>query len=131
MAAPDLARPVDTAVPVVVRGGEMATSWSVCGPDGPAMVSVDPVMRLSSMVMIRDAARAGGGAACLPLSLVGRDITDGRLAHWGDVAGCDVALWALYPSRRLLNTRVAAFLEFLRRSFPMGAPEERAGYVAR
>ncbi|MEH3121713.1 MAG: LysR substrate-binding domain-containing protein [Sphingomonas phyllosphaerae] len=130
VAAPDLLRPADTAVPVVVRGGDTATSWSVCRPDGPEMVSVDPVMRLSSMVMIRDAVRAGGGAARLPLSLVGRDIADGRLAHWGDVAGSDIALWALYPSRRLLNARVAAFLEFLRRSFPTGAPEELAAYVA-
>lgn len=81
VAAPDLLRPAEIAVPVVVRGGDTATSWSVCRPDGPAMVSVDPVMRLSSMVMIRDAIRAGGGAARLPLWLVGRDIADGRLAH--------------------------------------------------
>lgn len=82
------------------------------------------------MVMIRDAVRAGGGAARLPLSLVSRDIADGRLAHWGDVAGSDIALWALYPSRRLLNARVAAFWEFLRRSFPTDAPEELVTYVA-
>ena len=90
---------------------------------------VNPVLRLSSMVMIRDAVRAGGGAARLPLSLVGGDIAEGRLAHWGDVAGSDIALWVLYPSRRLLNARVAAFLEFLRRSFPAGAPEELAAYI--
>lgn len=131
VAAPDLLRPADTAVPVVVRDGDTAASWSVCGPDGPAMVSVDPVMRLSSMVMICDAVRAGGGAARLPLSLVSCDIADGRLAHWGDVAGSDITLWALYPSRRLLNAKVAAFLEFLRRSFPAGAPEELAAYAAR
>ena len=63
------------------------------------------------------------------MSLVGRDIADGRLAHWGDVASSNIALWALYPSRRLLNARVAAFLEFLRRSFPTGAPEELAAYI--
>jgi len=130
VAAPELLRPADTALPIVVRGSDTVTSWSVCGPDGPAMVSVDPVMRLSSMVMIRDAVRAGGGAARLPLSLVSRDIADGRLAHRGDVAGSDIALWALYPSRRLLNARVAAWLELLRRSFPTGAPEELAAYVA-
>ncbi len=52
----------------------------------------------------------------------------GRLAHWGDIAGSDIALWALYPSRRLLNARVSAFLEHLQRCFPRGAPEELAAY---
>ncbi|WP_263282689.1 LysR substrate-binding domain-containing protein [Sphingomonas nostoxanthinifaciens] len=81
------------------------------------------------MIMIRDAVRVGAGAARLPLSLVSRDIASGRLVHRGDVAGSDIALWALYPTRRLLNARVSAFLELLRRSFPTGMPEELAGYV--
>ncbi|QJU57337.1 LysR family transcriptional regulator [Sphingomonas sp. AP4-R1] len=131
VAAPDVPRPTEAAVPVLVRGGDAAATWSMLAPDGPAEFSVHPVMRLSSMVMIRDAARAGGGAARLPLSLVGRDIADGRLAHWGDVAGLEIALWALYPSRRLLNARVAAFLEFLRQSFPAAAPEELAAFIDR
>ncbi|GAA0439444.1 MULTISPECIES: LysR family transcriptional regulator [Sphingomonas] len=129
VAASEVPRPTDAAAPVVVRGGDAAAIWSVRAGDGLRELKVDPVMRLSSMVMIRDAVLAGGGAARLPLSLVGRDIADGRLAHWGDVAGSDIALWALYPSRRLLNARVAAFLEFLRRSFPAGAPEELAAFV--
>ena len=129
VAAPGVPRPTDAAVPVVVRGADAAAAWWVSAPGGPAEMMVNPVLRLSSMVMIRDAVRAGGGAARLPLSLVGGDIAEGRLAHWGDVAGSDIALWVLYPSRRLLNARVAAFLEFLRRSFPAGAPEELAAYI--
>lgn len=130
VAAADLPRPAGGAVPAVVRGDDAAPVWKVAGTGGPVELAIGPVLRLSSMVMIRDAVRAGGGAARLPLSLVCRDIADGRLAHWGDVAGSDIALWALYPSRRLLNARVAAFLEFLRRSFPTGASEELAAYVA-
>jgi DNA-binding transcriptional LysR family regulator len=79
--------------------------------------------------MIRDAVRCGAGAARLPLSLVGRDIATGRLLCWGDVVGSDIGLWALYPTRRLLNARVSAFLNFLRQSFPKGTPDELAAYL--
>jgi hypothetical protein len=40
----------------------------------------------------------------------------------------DVALWTLYPSRRLLSARVTAFLDHLKESFPQGTPEELAAY---
>ena len=131
VAAPDMPRLTDAAVPAVVRGVDAMAIWRVTVPDGPMELKVDPVLRLSSLVMIRDAVRAGAGAARLPLSLVSRDIADGRLAHWGDVAGSEIALWALYPTRRLLNARVSAFLDFLRHAFPQAAPEELAAYLDR
>ncbi|WP_240370962.1 LysR substrate-binding domain-containing protein, partial [Campylobacter jejuni] len=62
-------------------------------------IKTDPVLRLSSLIMIRDAVRAGVGAARLPISLVSRDLAAGKLVHWGDVDGPDIVLWALYPSR--------------------------------
>ncbi|MBN2971146.1 LysR family transcriptional regulator [Roseomonas aeriglobus] len=129
VAAPVVPRLSDEPVPAVVRDGDVAEDWTLSTSIGPTTVKVTPVMRMSSMIMICDAVRIGGGAARLPLSLVGGDIADGRLAYWGDVAGSDITLWALYPSRRLLNARVAAFLDFLRRSFPTGAPEELAAYL--
>lgn len=125
----DTARSAGAIVPAVVRGGDATRRWMVVTADGTNEIEVDPVLRLSSLVMIRDAVRAGAGVARLPLSLVSRDLAGGRLAHWGDVAGSDIALWALYPTRRLLNTRVSAFLELLRRSFPQAAPEELAAYL--
>jgi DNA-binding transcriptional LysR family regulator len=90
----------------------------------------EPVLRLSSLLMVRDAVRAGVGAARLPISLVSGDLASGRLVHWGDVEGPETALWALYPSRRLLSARVSAFLDFLRDAFPKGSPEELAAYLA-
>ena len=129
VAAPDLPRSLGTVVPAVVRGSDAAHNWTVGVQDGTSTIAVDPVLRLSSLIMIRDAVRAGAGAARLPLSLVSRDIAGGLLAHWGDVPGSDIALWALYPSRRLLNGRVSAFLELLRQSFPQAAPEELAAYL--
>jgi DNA-binding transcriptional LysR family regulator len=62
-------------------------------------------------------------------NLVSRDIVGGRLARWGDVVGSDIALWALYPTRRLLSARVSALLDLLRKSFPQAAPEELAAYL--
>lgn len=124
-----LALPEGGAVPAVVRGGDPARNWTVTGTDGAREIAIDPVLRLSSLVMIRDAVRAGGGAARLPLSLVSRDIAAKRLTWWGDVAGSDIALWALYPSRRLLSARVSAFLDVLREAFPNGTPEELAAYL--
>jgi DNA-binding transcriptional LysR family regulator len=130
---PSIARPVgDTAVPAVVRGtGGRVAAWDVRSPGGKRRIAVEPVLRLSSLVMVRDAVRAGVGVACLPVSLVGHDLEAGRLAHWGDVDGPEIAVWALYPSRRLLSARVSAFLDYLRRAFPKGAPDELAAYIDR
>jgi DNA-binding transcriptional LysR family regulator len=38
-------------------------------------------------------------------------------------------LWALYPSRRLLNARVSAFLDYLRDAFSKGTPDELAAFI--
>ncbi len=126
VASAHLALPEGAATPAVVRGGDPARRWTVTAVDGKHEIAIDPVLRLSSLVMIRDAVRAGAGAARLPLSLVSRDLAAQRLTWWGDVAGSDIALWALYPSRRLLSARVSAFLDLLRHAFPNGTPEELA-----
>lgn len=81
------------------------------------------------MIMVRDAARAAAGAALLPISLVSQDLASGRLVRWGDIEGPEIALWALYPSRRLLSARVSAFLAYLKEVFPTGDPEELTAYL--
>ena len=128
VAPPTLARPPDTPVPAVVRGAANGSPWPLKGDRGA--IAIDPVLRLSSLIMVRDAVRAGVGVACLPISLVSYDIGEGRLAHWGDLDAPEIAVWALYPSRRLLSTRVSAFLEHLKAAFPQGTPEELAAHIA-
>jgi DNA-binding transcriptional LysR family regulator len=130
VASPKLARPKsDKAAPAVIRGGIGRTSaWDVTTPTGKTSIAVDPVLSLSSLVMVRDAVRAGVGAALLPISLVAGDLNAGQLVKWGDVEGPDIALWTLYPSRRLLSARVTAFLDHLKESFPQGTPDELAAY---
>ena len=58
------------------------------------------------------------------------DLTAGTLVQWGEVPGPEIALWALYPSRRLLSPRVSAFLDLLKEAFPQGTPQELAAYIA-
>lgn len=131
VASPGLARPSGaSAVPAIVRGaGSQPAVWSVLADGGKSHVDVEPVLSLSSHFMVRDAARLGIGAARLPLSLVSHDLEAGTLVSWGKVDGPETALWALYPSRRLLSARVSAFLGYLKDAFPNGTPDELAAYI--
>lgn len=88
VARPDLARPSGgQPVPGVVRGGAGAETWNVMTSEGHTKIRVEPVLVLSSLIMVRDAVRAGVGAARLPISLVSQDIANGTLQLWGDVEG--------------------------------------------
>ena len=132
VAPPGLSGPAEgQAVPAVVRSASERLAWEVKTPTGGSTIRIEPVLALSSLIMIRDAVRAGVGACRLPVSLVSHDLADGTLVHWGDVDGPEIALWTLYPSRRLLSTRVSAFLDHLKQAFPMGTPEELAVYIGR
>jgi DNA-binding transcriptional LysR family regulator len=134
VAAPQMPRPAsdDEPVPAVVRGANGdETLWQVSVAGDSARIAVQPVLQLSSLLMVRDAARAGAGIATLPVSLVSHDLAAGTLAHWGDIEGSEIALWTLYPSRRLLSNRVSAFLDFIKQAFPHGTPDELAAYSTR
>jgi DNA-binding transcriptional LysR family regulator len=132
VASPAVKRPVrGLPVPAVVRGfGDRSTVWEMQTPAGKSRLAVNPILSVSSMIMLRDVLRVGAGVGRLPISLVSYDLAAGSLAHWGDIDGPEIALWTLYPSRRLLSARVSAFLAHLKEAFPTGAPEELAAYVA-
>lgn len=131
VASPDLAQPAEgLATPAVMRSTDRG-AWEVKTPTGRLTIAIEPVLALSSLIMVRDAVRAGVGAGRLPVSLVSHDLADGTLVLWGDVEGPDIALWTLYPSRRLLSARVSAFLDHLKRAFPMGTPDELAAYIGK
>lgn len=133
VASPALIRSTDgSPVPAVVRGGTgHAVAWKIVTPAGRSSLAIDPVLGLSSLMMVRDAVRAGVGAARLPVSLVSHDLAAGTLVQWADVDAPDIALWTLYPSRRLLSARVSAFLDHIRAAFPTGSPHELAAYIGR
>ena len=132
VASRDFASPgAELPAPAVVRGlGKQATSWEVTTSTGRSSIAIRPILRLSSLVMVCDAVRAGAGIAQLPISLVSHELAAGTLQSWGDVPGPDIALWVLYPSRRLLSARASAFVAYLKEAFPSGSPEELAAYLA-
>jgi DNA-binding transcriptional LysR family regulator len=86
--------------------------------DTDILIKPQPVLRMSSLLMVRDAVLAGAGIALLPKLLVGPDIAAGRLAYWGTHAGPLVEIWALQSSRRLIGAKVRAFLDVVEREFP-------------
>ncbi len=87
-----------------------------------------PVLRLSSPLMIREAVRAGAGAALLPQSMVAEDLAAGRLVSWGAASDRPVELWVLHTSRRLISPKVAAFVQFMRATYTEGAILESLFY---
>lgn len=131
VAHPELALPQEgRPAPAVVReAGSRERAWAVKTAQGPGSIAVEPVLCLSSLYMVRDAARLGVGAARLPVSLASGDLASGKLVSWGEVDGPEIALWALYPSRRLLSPRVSAFLAYLKQAFPKATPDELAALM--
>jgi DNA-binding transcriptional LysR family regulator len=123
-AAPSISRPtVDgdspARVPAVVmpsyRDGDV---WSVSG--GQFTIAPQAVLRVSSLLMVRDAIAAGAGAALLPRSIIGDLLEQGVLVSWGS-ADEEVELWVLHTSRRLQSPKVRAFVEFMCSQYPDGS----------
>jgi DNA-binding transcriptional LysR family regulator len=93
--------------------------WKIRGSFVDAIsLRPQPVLRLSSLLMVREAVLAGAGVALLPKLLVDEDIEAGRLLCWGTQEAPKVDIWALHSSRRLMGAKVRAFLDFLGKSFP-------------
>src|SRR5690606_17375512 len=73
----------------------------------------DVRLRLSSLLMVRDAVCAGAGAALLPRAVVEDAAAAGRLAIWSTVPHRTSEIWVLHASRRLVSTKVSAFVDFI------------------
>lgn len=99
------------SVSAIVYSTFQPTRWSL--DDGRLVLVPEPRIRLSSFLMIRDAAVAGAGVALIPQSIAREQLTRGELVQWGVVTGVDVGLWVLHTSRRLPAPKVRAFVDFL------------------
>ncbi len=125
VAAPSIACPPDGHdVPAVLmsRLGE-TREWLIQSGNGKLTFQPQPVLRLSSILMMRQAVLAGAGAAILPVSLVGRDVASGSLLEWGRVLNRPIEVWALHSSQRLASPKVTSFVQFLADQFPSGRLE--------
>ncbi|MDO8344899.1 MAG: LysR family transcriptional regulator [Cellvibrio sp.] len=123
-AAPSIQMPVGHKntpfrVPAVVtpsyRDGDI---WSV--NNDQFTIQPQPVLRLSSLLMVRDAIAAGAGAAMLPQSIISQMLEKGTLVSWG-ISGNEVELWVLHTSRRLQSPKVRAFVDFMCTRYPNGS----------
>ena len=106
---------IERPVPAVVLTASSPDAiWNMRTGSGDVMALRPlPVLRLSSLLMVRDAVLEGAGVALLPRLLVEHDVSAGRLTRWGVEAGPPVEIWALYNSRRLLSAKVRAFMNML------------------
>jgi DNA-binding transcriptional LysR family regulator len=141
VAPPDMLRPLPAAdtdevavKAVLLSATPTGIVWRMeSGPDREKIFRPEGVLRLSSLLMVRDAVLAGAGAALLPKLLVADDIKAGRLACWGVHTGPAVEIWVLQNSRRLTGAKVRAFLDVIEKTFPEkrvgppAAPVERDG----
>ena len=92
--------------------------WNIEGYRAPLVPR--PVARFSSLLMIRDAVRAGIGAGLLSESFVAGDLASGRLRKWGFLKTPPMELWVLHASRRLVSAKVRAFVDHICAAFADG-----------
>ena len=115
VAAPWMTMPAEgEPARLILRGNEpLPRSWRLRSNDGAHTVLLRPAMRLSTLLMMREAALHGAGVALFPRTLVNDDLVSGRLAEWGVLEAEQTEIWALHISRRLPSPKVGAFLRHL------------------
>lgn len=101
-------------VPAVVLAAAGNTAlWKIQTGDTHMLLQPRPVLRCSSMLLVRDAVLAGAGAAMLPRWLAEPEFASGALTCWGTAVDRTVEAWALHASRRLQSPKVKAFMAVL------------------
>ncbi|AVF38119.1 LysR family transcriptional regulator [Rahnella sikkimica] len=119
VAAPQIIRPIPgaiRAIPAIVTSGFQPRNWTLDG--GKLVLEPIPKLRFSSLLMVRDAAIAGGGAALIPQSIAWNQLARGDLVQWGIASGPEPTLWVLHTSRRLAAPKVRVFVDFLCARYP-------------
>lgn len=111
--------PADLSAHNCLRGAGTGLSyyraWHLTAVDGTAMnILPRGNLRSNSGAVLKVAALAGHGLACLPTYFVGDALQSGRLvAVLGDYIAAPLTLRALYPHNRHLSAKVRAFVDFL------------------
>lgn len=95
-----------------------ANAWTFRNGERAVRVPVDGRYKVTSSLAVRDALRAGFGLSLIPRVYVSEDLEEGRLQPvLEDWAADETMLYAVYPSRSFLVSKVRAFLDFLVEAF--------------
>ena len=117
VAAPSIQVPASgEAASVIHRIGEnLPSKWCLLfnGKKQEREITLISGLRLSTLMMIRQAALTGAGVALLPYSYVRDDLITGRLRSWGTQVGVQTELWVLHTSRRFSQEKVKCFISYL------------------
>ncbi|MEM9816438.1 MAG: LysR family transcriptional regulator [Cyanobacteria bacterium P01_D01_bin.6] len=91
-----------------------ANAWRFKQGDRTVTVPIKGRYKVNSSLAIRDALRAGFGLSLIPWIYVREDLREGHLqtvlAEWSPN---EATVYAIYPSKRYLTSKVRGFLDFL------------------
>lgn len=88
--------------------------WTFIGPQGQETVSVSGPLCANNGEILKSAAVEGLGVALEPTFIVGPELKAGRLqVVLPEYHPPEIAVYALYPSRRYLTAKVRTFVDFL------------------
>jgi DNA-binding transcriptional LysR family regulator len=96
------------------RPGRGILPWTLQTADGPRAVRVEAAITCDSGDLMRELAIAGHGITIKSIWDIAADIRAGRLMPLlTDIAMIDAPIYAIYPSRRFLPTRIRLFVDYL------------------
>ena len=119
VAAPDIAMPDESeSARLIYRStARPDLTWRLRTDAGTRQLLLEPAMKFSTLMMIREAAIHGAGVALLPRTLIADDLSHSRLNCWGIYDGGQTEIWALHASSRLASAKVVSFLDHLASAF--------------
>lgn len=103
--------------------------WNMVGPDGAINIKPEAALKTNSSEVVREAVLAGLGIAFRSTWDVGPELANGTLkVVLPNYRGTsNVGVYALYPSRQYLPTKVRVFLDFLTSLYGGSTPYWEAG----
>ena len=91
------------------------TSWDMIGPEGPCSLTVDPMVRVGSSIVLRDLLISGAGIGTLPSFVSDGPVARGELVRLLPAYGfAPRDICAVTASRLGMDARVSAFLDHLK-----------------
>ncbi len=95
-----------------------ANEYTFRNSDRKVSIPINGRYKVSSSLAVRDALRDGFGVSLIPRVYVQEDLKSGRLQSvLDDWSANETILYAVYPSKRYVVSKVRAFLDFLIKEF--------------